>query len=694
MIAQTLPEELARGLRLHQAGRLDEAAHVYEASLARDPSDADACCLLGVIRNQQGDPAVAVKWMEKAVALRPGVATFHANLGLAWQAQGRLAESAEEFGKALALCPEDVAVLVNRGVIVRALGQKELALEHFRRATELNPRLAQARTNLGALLTELGRPEEALPHCRLAVAIEPRLVEAHINLGNALRVLGRFDEARVSYLEAIRIDPSRGQAASGLGLTALQEKSWDEALGWLRTAVALEPRSVEFLRYLAEAASDRKLYAEVRACCERILEIDPDHALAHNALGFIEHEAGRHDEARRRYETVIRLRPDLAVAYHNLGVLEEELGALTEAESLFRVTLRLEPNHATTMARLATLLGGALSEPEIAALHTRLADPSLALAERANLLFGLAHVHDSRNEFSDAAVCAEWANELTLADQKQQGHDYDPADQLRLVENVIATFTPALFDRLAGAGLETHRPVFIVGLPRSGTTLIEQILASHPQVYGAGELPLARQSIEEIPGLLGRAEEPLSCMTDVNAGILGELARRHDDRLRKYDGGRSERVVTKMPENYYYLGLIALMYPRAVVIHCRRDLRDVAVSCWLTNFSDIRWANHIDHIASRFKGYRRLMGHWQSTLPSPIHEVVYEETVDDLEGVARRLVSLCGLEWDPACLEFHRTRRPIRTASLTQVRQPIYRRSVGRWKYYERELAELFQKVV
>ena len=452
MTANTLPEELANGLRLHRVGRLDEAAHLYEVALARYPSNADACCLLGVVRTQQGHPSLAVELIEKAVALRPGVASFHANLGLAWQAQGRLAESAEEFGKALMLCPEDVAVHVNRGVIVRAMGDKALALEHFRRATELNPRLAQARTNLGGLLTELGRPEEALPHCQIAVEIEPMLVEARINLGNALRVLGRPAEARASYIEAIRIDPTRGQAASGLGLTALQENSRDEALDWLRKAVALEPRSVEFLRYLAEAASDRKLYAEVQACCERILEIDPDHGIAHNALGFILHEAGRHEDARQRYQTAIRLEPDLAVAYHNLGVLEEELGNLTEAEAHFRTTLRLDPNHATALARLATLLGGTLSEPEVAALRRRLTDPALAPIDRANLLFGLAHIHDARDKFHEAAACLKWANELALAEQTRLGNVYDPADQLRLVESVIAAFPlPAsLFDRLAG----------------------------------------------------------------------------------------------------------------------------------------------------------------------------------------------------------------------------------------------------
>jgi hypothetical protein len=168
------------------------------------------------------------------------------------------------------------------------------------------------------------------------------------------------------------------------------------------------------------------------------------------------------------------------------------------------------------------------------------------------------------------------------------------------------------------------------------------------------------------------------------------LAGRHLDALRKLDGGRADRIVDKMPDNYLYLGLLAAMFPNAVFIHCRRDLRDVAVSCWMTDFRSIRWANDPMHLASRFGQYRRLMDHWQTVLLATIHEVHYEDSVTDLEGVARRLLTACGQEWDPACLEFHRTQRPVRTASVSQVRQPVYRRSLARWKNYENELSELF----
>ena len=183
----------------------------------------------------------------------------------------------------------------------------------------------------------------------------------------------------------------------------------------------------------------------------------------------------------------------------------------------------------------------------------------------------------------------------------------------------------------------------------------------------------------------------MECVPHLDAPAIQRLAEQHLDQLAARDGGQSVRIVDKMPDNYLYLGLLAALFPRATFIHCRRDLRDVAVSCWMTDFRTIRWANDPAHIAGRFSEYRRLMDHWRAVLPVPVHDVDYEETVADLEGVARRLLEVCGLEWDPVCLEFHRTERTVRTASLTQVRQPIYTTSVARWKYYEPALASLFE---
>ena len=231
-----------------------------------------------------------------------------------------------------------------------------------------------------------------------------------------------------------------------------------------------------------------------------------------------------------------------------------------------------------------------------------------------------------------------------------------------------------------------------MGLPRSGTTLVEQVLASHPAVFGAGELRLVWDILDLLPQAAGRDAPPLDCIAHVDQKAVGALAQRHESALEAM-GGTALRVVDKMPENTLYLGWIATLFPLAILIHCRRDLRDVACSCWMTHLAHVRWACDPDHIATRINDHLRLMDHWHQVLPVPILEVDYESLVANPEREARELVAWCGLDWDPACLNFHENRRPVRTASAAQVRQPVHSRSVGRWKNYEGPLATLFAKI-
>jgi hypothetical protein len=400
-------------------------------------------------------------------------------------------------------------------------------------------------------------------------------------------------------------------------------------------------------------------------------------------------EEGRLAEAREHYEAALRLQPDLAPALLHLGGIHEELGAMTEAETAFRAALQAQPKFPLPYARLATLLRDRLPDADLAALEERLADPRLAPPPRAHLLFGLAHVLDARRDYARAADCLRQANAISVALAKGE-REYAQEDHERFIDGLVREFAPAFFARTANLGLPTRRPVFIFGLPRSGTTLIEQVLASHPQVHGAGELRLARQSFEAIPSVLDRPPPPVDGVPHLHAEAIRRLAGEHMDKLAALDGSQAERIVNKMPDNYVYLGLLAVLFPNATFIHCRRDLRDIAVSCWMTDFRSIRWANDPAYIASRFRQYRRIMAHWAEVLPVTVHHVDFEETVADLESVARRLLAACGLEWDPTCLDFHRTQRSVRTASVAQVRQPIYKKSVQRWKNYENELSGLF----
>jgi Sulfotransferase family len=355
--------------------------------------------------------------------------------------------------------------------------------------------------------------------------------------------------------------------------------------------------------------------------------------------------------------------------------------------------LHHRPGNATALAHLATMLRSKLPDDDLAALRQRLGDPSVRDGQRAALHFGMAQALDARHQYAEAAEHLRHANALALASWQKRGETYDPAKHSEYVSRMIDTCSTEFFERVRGLGLETERPVFIVGMPRSGTTLVEQVLASHSQVFGAGELRFAREQFEALPAAMNSPDTAMDCLARLDRATIQTVGQHYLGRLQGLNV-TAPRIVDKMPDNTLYLGMLAALFPKAKFIHCVRDFRDTAVSCWMTNFRQIRWANDPDHIAARFADYQRLMEHWRATLPVPLLEVPYEDTVADLEGTARRLLAWCGLDWEPACLEFHKTERPVRTASVTQVREPVYTRSVARWKHYEPALGDLFARLV
>lgn len=717
---------LSKALRMHQSGQLSTAAQLYQQILTHDRDNVDALHLLGVLRHQQGENRLAADLIGRAVILQPNLAVFHNNLAAVYRALGQMDQAADSCRTALGLDPDypdghktlglimqgqgkhSVAVEHFRralqlrsdfssahnclGISLRELKQYDEALTHFRRAVELAPESAPALSNLGQMLLERGQAEEALPHCRMAVQLQPNLAALHHNLGNVLHNLKQNAEARAEYLEALRLNPNLAQSRAHLALMSKQEGRHADAIVLLRRAVELEPKNVGFWQHLAELYDECEKPVEAIPCWERVIFLEPSRASAHLSLGSALRADNRLAEAAESYRAALRLQPDMANALLNLGNLHQETGHLEEAETAYRQALRLQPSLALAHARLAMLLRGRLPDADRAALETRLADSDLRDEFRARLLFALAHVLDARKDYPTAADCLRRANALILEINRGR-REYLPAEHERLIEGILSAFGSHFCARTAGMGMPSRRPVFVFGLPRSGTTLVEQVLASHSHIQGIGEPRLVSMLLDSIPRILGRSEPPLECVPYFDSMSLHRLAAQYEHWLHSHAKKPAERIVNKMPDNYLYVGFLAALFPQATFIHCRRDLRDVALSCWMTDFDIVPWANDAQHIATRFRQYLRMMDHWRKVVPVPIHEVVYEETVSDLEGVAHRLIAACGLDWEPACLEYYRTQRPIRTASANQVRQPIYDSSVGRWKNYERELSDLFESL-
>lgn len=718
---------LTTAIEMHQAGKLASAERLYREVLNQERDSADALHLLGVLHHQRGENTQAVELMCKAVALRPSVPVFHANLAEAYRALGQfnravgccrtalrlwadypeahcnlgmallelgqLDEASDQFQLAIRLRSNFAAAHNALGTLLRDRAQLDEALEQFRLAVEGDPQLAMAQSNLGQLLLDRDRAVEALPHSQEAVRLGPDQAAFHNNLGNVFRNLDRLVEARAAYAEALRLEPELAPALANMGLTLHQEGQLNDALPWLQQAIESKPDNAIWWENLGDLRMDLNDHIDAIACYERVLTLKPDRAITHNLLGWALQECGRLTEAAVQYRAALRLDPSLVAAQLNIGGVAEENGDLAEAERAFRQALQIQPRFALGHARLATLLRNKLGEEDFVLLEERLADSKVSGDARSTLLFGLAQVLDSRGEYGRAAECLREANALVLESSKRRKLDYDPAQHEQFVNAMIEGSNSAFFERTTGGGSNSLRPMFIFGLPRSGTTLIEQVLASHSLIHGAGELELVRRSFESIPKIMNRTEWPLQCLPHLDGRSIRSLSEQHLQWTHSLGNENAERIADKMPDNYMYLGLIAAMFPKAILVHCRRDLRDVAVSCWMTNFRSIRWSNDTSHIATRFAQHHRIMDHWSKVLPIPIHAVDYAETVSDLQSVARRLIAACGLEWEPSCLEFYRTRRAIRTASVTQVRLPIYRQSVGRWKNYQQELAELFTRL-
>ena len=724
---QSMQDVLNSAIAMHQGGQIDEAIQLYQKVMDTDEANASALHLFGVLHHQLGDDVRAIAMIGRALALRPSMPIAHANLaeayrcsgqperavgccrlalklwpdcpealcnlGMALQALGRREDAVEQFRRALKIRPDFAPFHNNLGIALRELGQLDLALEHFRRAVELDRAFAPALNNLGQMLLDRGQPAQALPHFQEAARLQPDLPAVHHNLGKALEALARWVDARAAFLDALRLDPDLAPAHARLGVTLQREGQLGDALPWLKQAVDLEPENASFQKLLGDLYLEWGEPTQAVPILQHALDLATDDLPSHHlSLGSALLQDGRPGEAGDHFHIALRLQPASAAVHQHLGALHEVRGELAEAESAFRTALRLQPGFPLPHARLATLLRGKLPDGDRAALEQRLGDPQLGKEPRARLLFGLAHVLDARGEYARAASCLLEANALA-AEKARSRWDFATEDHVSFISGLVEAFGCDFFKRLDGSGLDTRRPVFVFGLPRSGTTLIEQVLSSHSRVHGAGEPRLTQQSFNAVPSIMGRTEPPLKCIPHLDTASIHRLAAQHLQWLSTFDDGMAERVVDKMPDNYLHLGFLATLFPKATFIHCRRDLRDVAVSCWMTDFGMIGWANEVEHIATRFQQYRRLMDHWRAVLPVPMHEVDYEETVADLDGVARRLVSACGLEWEPSCLEFYRTQRPIRTASVVQVRQPIYSGSVARWKNYRTALANLFAKL-
>jgi tetratricopeptide (TPR) repeat protein len=503
--------------------------------------------------------------------------------------------------------------------------------------------------------------------------------------GDLLCEKGQINEAIDAYLSALEADPDYLPVYRGLGRAFRMAERFEEALAVYREGLDLDPNDIEIHAAMAHLLVGLHRIDESKAAYARAASINPNAALTHQILGEIMLQSRDPKAAVESLRRAVAIDPGFDGAWFYLGIALGQLGRFEEAADCFRRLLALRPDSAAGYYELVNT-GKAIGGAEMQRLAELLNNPDLPIYDRIVAGFALGKLLDDANRYDEAFACYSEANLLAKCRRLAAGERIDPQAFDAEVKQIVETFTPEFFEQRRDWGEPSEIPVFIVGMPRSGTTLVQQIAASHPQVHGAGEL----LDMQDIAKSLG-GTDVLSIPLRWKRGPVKEAAKRHLQRLQSMNG-EACRIIDKMPSNVYRIGMIALLFPAARIIQCRRDARDTCLSYYFQWFSEGNLASYdLAHCAHEYLATERMLAYWRNVAPLRILDVKYEELVADLEGQSRRLISFLGLPWDPACLEFHRTRSTVFTASVWQVRQPLYQRSVGRWRHYQKRLNPMFE---
>ena len=667
-----------------QAGRLPAAETLCRDILRVRPDWAPALHLLGVVLYQANNLALAIDFVRRAISADGNVALYHCNLCEMYRLAGQRDAAFEAGRRSLAIDPNMPQALNNVGIVHYERDEFDQAVAHYRRATGLAPAYAEAFSNLGNALRAQKKYSEALTAYRQALQLRPAYADALNNMGTALRDMGRRDEAEATYRRALALKPDSSSVLNNLALVHKEREQFGDASALLTRSLLIDPNNAKTLTYLALVRLEQKQLTDAEIAAARAHTLTPEDADALNAMGLVRFEQQNPDAALVLFRRAIARKPDLADAHNNIGNVLKEGGQIAAARAAYERAIKLEPRETAYFVNFADSKKFTEGDADLAVMEkvARNAE-NLTPIGRSRLKFALAKAYDDLGRYDEAFACMDEGNAL-----KREGLSYDETRTLESFDRIRSTFDRKILGK--AGGFSSSLPVFVVGMPRSGSTLIEQILASHPAIHGAGELADFNWLVDQLPGTGGNAFRYPDDATVLSADQLHALGKAYVDRHRAR-APNAERVTDKMPANFLFLGLIHLALPDARVIHVVRDPRDTCLSCYSKLFTaEQNFTYALDELGRYYRKYAELMAYWREVLPKEtLLEIRYEDVVADLEASARRIVDHCGLAWHPNCIAFHETRRPVRTASATQVRRPIFRTSEGRWRAYERHLGPL-----
>jgi len=559
-------------------------------------------------------------------------------------------------------------------------------LARYDQAIERAPGSAAAHNNRGLILNKMHRYDEALASYDRALALKPELAELHNNRSATLQAIGRYHEALASCDRAIELKPDFANAHNNRGATLPHLMRYREALASCDRALELRPDFAEAHHNRGVSLLEMGRYEEALASCDQALALKPDSAEAHINRAAIMQQLKRYDDAVASCDRAIALRPELAEAYQTRGLCLVSKGDMREAEAMYLTALALKPNFPDPWFGLTSIRR--YRDPDHAdakAIRSLLDRPGIGWQERDCLNFSLGKIYDDCGLYDEAFECFRQANQM-----RNNAVFYDPGRVAQFTDSIIEVFSREFLAQSFAFASESASPLFIVGMPRSGTTLMAQILSNHSSIASAGELPTILESISMLPELMGKEIFYPEAARNLTPAVGKRLVDSYEKRLRRDLESDVPHVIDKHPLNFRHLGFIAMLFPKARIIHCTRHPLDTGLSNYFQRFNfPYDYSFDLRNIGHFYGEYFRTMEHWRNVLPIAPIEVSYEDMVMKTEQVARETLHALGLEWDERCLAPHTNRNAVDTASKWQVRQPIYQESVDRWRHYEKHLAPL-----
>ena len=633
---------------------------------------------------KSGDAVLAADLCESGLADHPADTGLRTLLGTALLRQHNFEAAERELRKVTDEHPEIGKAQRELGNALLGLRRIDEAIRCFENVVELSPDSASAESDLSKALTMAGRTDEAQAALERSFRLQPeraQIVEAVEHQRE-----GRFADAERIYRDVLSRDPENVNATRLLGSVAIELERYRLATRLLRNAAKLAPNFFGAWTDLARALLESEEFDECREVLEQAMRLEPTLAYPHMLLGNMLSKAGDYDAAADALGAALDLQPDHGGSLAGLGHVLKTIGRQEEAIDRYRAAIRKFPAFGEAWWSLANLKTFRFSDEEIEVMERHVDDDSLIDETRVNINYALGKAYEDRGDYADAFTRYEKGATI-----RRPHESYDPVQTEYLHDQIIETITPELLERHAQSGASDPAPIFIVGLPRSGSTLIEQILASHSQVDGTHELPELPRLVASISRQrLGGKNYPLG-LPDMLPEQYLELGQRYLEASLRYRGDRPF-FTDKMPNNFASVGLIQLILPNAKIINARRHPLDSCMGTLKQLFyKGQSFSYDLLELGEYYLQYDRLMKYWHELLPGKVLDVQYENMVAFQEEETRRLISHCELDWEDACLAFYKTDRAVNTASSEQVRQPIYSKSVNSWRRFEKELQPLIE---